>query len=116
MQTNVIVNLQVDGLHYWKGVTEIPEMKEVDFLQHLHRHMFWICAKMQVNHDDRDVEIIMLKRNILKYLNRYWNDTRNCYHFGERSCEMIARELLEKFGLEYCSVLEDNENGAEIYA
>ena len=29
---------------------------------------------------------------------------------------MIARELLEKFSLNYCSVLEDNENGAEVTA
>ena len=28
---------------------------------------------------------------------------------------MIARELYEQFDLEYCSVFEDNENGAEIY-
>ena len=30
------------------------------------------------------------------------------------SCEMIARELAEVFDLFYCSVLEDNENGAEV--
>lgn len=115
MQTNIIVNLQVDGIHYWEGVTEHSELKEVDFLQYPHRHMFHITAKMSVSHDDRDVEIIMLKRKIIKYLYRYWNDTKNCYHFGGMSCEMIARELLDNFGLCYCSVLEDNENGAEIH-
>lgn len=28
---------------------------------------------------------------------------------------MLAKELLEEFDLVYCSVFEDNENGAEIY-
>jgi hypothetical protein len=28
---------------------------------------------------------------------------------------MLAKELLEEFDLTYCSVFEDNENGAEIY-
>ena len=38
-----------------------------------------------------------------------------CHNFKSMSCEMIARELYEGFDLEYCSVFEDNENGAEIY-
>ena len=28
---------------------------------------------------------------------------------------MLAKELLQEFDLTYCSVFEDNENGAEVY-
>ena len=36
-------------------------------------------------------------------------------YLENKSCEMIAQELLEQFDLTYCAVYEDNENGAEIY-
>ena len=32
----------------------------------------------------------------------------------QTSCEQLAGLLLSKFGLTYCKVLEDNENGAEV--
>ena len=58
----------------------------------------------------------MFKRDIQDYLyEKYYNKQDRCHRFGPMSCEMIARELYEKFDLEYCSVFEDNENGAEIY-
>lgn len=108
--TNVVVKLQVEGLHRWQGCN----IKEVIYLINEHRHIFHIVCKKEVSHDDRDIEIITLKHQILKYLhNAYGNEVCT---FGSRSCEMIARELLEKFSLNYCSVLEDNENGAEVTA
>ena len=68
-----------------------------------------------MSHDDRDIEIIMLKRNILEYLNkRYWTENANCLFFDSMSCEMIAAELVKYFALDYCEVLEDGENGAEV--
>ena len=116
LQTNIIINTQVEGIHHW------PEcnIKEVDFLKHPHRHIFYICCKKEVSHDDRDVEIIQLKRKIDQYiLNCYSvvNSTTsgNPCNFGARSCEMLAKELLIEFDLNYCSVFEDNENGAEIF-
>ena len=114
MNTNVIVKLQVEGTHSFPKAREL--FPEVGFLADTHRHMFHITCKKRVNHDDRDVEFIMFKRDILDYLkHKYYNKEDRCHRFGPMSCEMIARELLEYFGLEYCSVFEDNENGAEIY-
>ena len=53
---------------------------------------------------------------VLDYLNKnYYNATYRSCLFNEMSCEMIGRELLDEFKLNYCSVFEDNENGAEIY-
>lgn len=114
MKTNVIVKLQFEGIHHWPGVVEHADLEEVHFLSALHRHIFHVTAKKEVTHDDRDIEIIKLKRNIQKYLNRrYYTENAGCMYLGAMSCEMLAKELAKYFGLNYCEVLEDGENGAE---
>ena len=114
MLTTVISSLQVEGTHRWPDCP-IPE---VAFLRDEHRHMFHIKAEKEVTHDDRDVEIIMMKRSIESYLSaKYRNhsvDGQYC-RFGSLSCEQIAKELVEQFDLIRCSVLEDGENGAAVY-
>lgn len=107
MRIKVVVSLSVEGIHCW---AECP-FNDVDFLRNPHRHQFVIKAKKYARHEDRDVEIIMLKRSMLSYLgNQYGTPCQ----FGTKSCEMIARELCEEFGLCSCEVLEDGENGAEV--
>lgn len=114
MTTNIIVTLQVEGLHNWPAANKI--LPQVGYLSDLHRHIFYITCKLPVYHDDRDVEFIDFKHRIQKYLNdRYYNTDKKCLLFEALSCEMIAKELLEYFKLSYCSVMEDNENGAEIF-
>jgi len=114
MKTNIIVTLQVEGVHNWPNAKNV--FPEVAFLSRAHRHIFHITAKKRVNHDDRDVEFIMFKRDILDYMkNKYWREVIRAYDFKSKSCEMIAKEIVNRFNLEYCSVFEDNENGAEVY-
>ena len=106
MKTSVVVKLQVEGLHRWKDCT----IDEVAYLCEMHRHIFHITCEKKVRHSDRDIEIISFKHEVANYLNaEYGNPVCN---FGEMSCEMIAQELVERFSLERCIVLEDNENGA----
>ena len=105
MQVSIIINTQAEGIHNWPEC----DIKEVSFLKYPHRHIFHICCKKTVNHSDRDIEIIKLKREINDYLISYNGQ------FNNLSCEMICEILLSKFGLNYCSVLEDGENGAEIH-
>lgn len=116
-QTNIIVKLQVEGFHNWPNAKEV--FPDVAFLSDRHRHIFHITCKKEVHHDDRDVEIIRFKREILNYLySKYQSSTLGWHVYlelGAMSCEMLAKELFNKFNLEYCSVLEDNENGAEIH-
>ena len=58
----------------------------------------------------------MFKRKVINYLEtKYYDATYELCNFKNKSCEMIAQELLERFDLTYCAVYEDNENGAEIY-
>lgn len=106
----IVVNLQIEGIHRWR---ECP-IEEVGFIRNSHRHIFHICCKKKVSHNDRDIEIISFKHDIQDFLEKYWHNFCRCYYFGHRSCEMIAEELYRKFNLDYCSVLEDGENGAEI--
>lgn len=114
MTTNIIVNLQVEGLHHWPDARKI--CPEVAFLDDIHRHKWYITAKRQVTHDDRDVEFIMFKRDIEDYLRKkYYRQDYRSHFFGAKSCEMLAKEILEKFECCYVSVFEDNENGAEVY-
>jgi len=115
MRTNIIVTLQVEGLHCWP---ECP-IEEVEFLKSPHRHIFHIECKKEVTHSDRDIEIIKLKRKILDHIMHKYGTSwgRLSYvvvNFGKMSCEQIAEELLIEFELNYCKVLEDNENGAEV--
>jgi len=114
MKTNIICRLQVEGLHWWSEASKYePTMV---YLESPHRHMFHIEVKKAVFHDNRDVEFIVFKRKVKKYLKtKYYDEAFDLCNFKNKSCEMLAKELLDKFNLTYCSVFEDNENGAEIY-
>jgi hypothetical protein len=110
--SEVYCTLEVEGIHNWPGCP----FDEVAYLRVPHRHMFHIKAFKLVTHSDRDVEFIMLKRQIKEYLlNAYADrDENNPFicQFGAQSCEMIAQELIDEFGLSRCEVSEDGENGA----
>ena len=114
MKTNVIANLEIEGLHNWPAADQV--FPEVGLLSNMHRHKWFITAKKRVFHDDRDVEFIMFKRDIIQWLeHQYYNKKSRTHEFGAKSCEMLAKEIMEEFGCVYVSVFEDNENGAEVY-
>ena len=104
------VTFQKEGIHKYPQALTDPKLKDVSFLGHPHRHIFHFRVDIEVFHDDRDIEFILFKRELESL---YSSDGAMNVDF--QSCEMIARELYEQFDLEYCSVFEDNENGAEIY-
>jgi hypothetical protein len=104
MKYAVVVTLQVEGIHSWPTCP----IEEVDFLKLPHRHIFHVKAMKEVRHKDREVEIIMLKRAMKLFLDKFEGN------FGTMSCEQIASVLVENFDLVNCEVLEDNENGAKV--
>lgn len=112
-QTTVFITLQLEGLHQFPKAGDL--FPDVYFLSNLHRHMFHFKLEKQVNHDDRDVEFIMFKREVSEHLNtKYYSSEHKCLHFSNMSCEMIAKELLEHFNCISVEVSEDGENGAKI--
>lgn len=107
----VIVTLQIEGLHNWPSCP----IEEVSYLKDPHRHMFHIKATKEVEHNDRDVEIIQLKHQMQAYLkSKYYSFKLELHKLGSMSCEDIAEDLLNTFNLCECEVLEDGENGASI--
>lgn len=110
MQKRIVVSLQVEGLHCWP---ECP-IEEVKFLRDCHRHIFFVTAKKVVQHNDRDIEIIQLKRAMEYAIKRRFLNDHGICDFGRLSCEDLAEWFMKEFNLTYCKVLEDNENGAEI--
>lgn len=106
IRSAVVVTLEHEATHSWP---ECP-IEEVAFLRQEHRHLFKIKATKVVSHDDREVEIIVLKRNI-----KAWMDQQLGPRLGTLSCEQIARYLISRFELLSCEVLEDGENGALLW-
>lgn len=107
MEINIRIKLFVEGIHCW---SECP-IPEVSFLRNPHRHIFHITCQKEVTHNDRDIEIIMFKREVESYLRTKYGTPCD---FGGMSCEMIASELTNAFKLSICEVMEDGENGAII--
>jgi len=113
-KTFVIVRHQFPALHAW---TNCPH-EEVSFLRHPHRHMFHVEVKVEVKHEDRDVEFFMLKNCLTQMI----HDLYAHRDLGSRSCEMLCHEIRDSLHLNYpeplyihsISVFEDNENGAEV--
>jgi hypothetical protein len=105
----VFCSLSIDGIHRW----DTCPIEEVKFLRDDHRHMFGIKCYAVVNHNDRDIEFIELKHNVLEYLKeKYYDEAKRTHYFGSKSCEMIAEELINEFNLSSCEVNEDGENGS----
>ena len=105
MGTEIVVRLQYEATHSWP---ECP-IEAVKFLKDPHRHIFHIKAYKDVSHSDREIEIIIFKREIMFHLDMNFKGD-----FGTRSCEDIALYLINEFSLSSCEVLEDGENGARV--
>lgn len=112
MTSYIIIKTQFPAIHNWDGVTRFKEeLKDVQFLIYPHRHVFYVTIRFKVTHADRQIEFINAKNRIEAYIQKYYYGK----DIGSKSCEMIAGELLIEFGAYHVKVLEDNENGGEIY-
>lgn len=111
LQTWAVVRFRFEGMHLWKDA--IPE---VEFLKHPHRHIFHVEARVEQRHYERDVEYVLLRKQLVSFVERQeWNSPENT-----RSCETMAHELrayliqLFPFRGIQVSVFEDGENGAMV--
>lgn len=111
MKKFIVATLQIEGIHCWPEC-QIPE---VYFLRSPHRHMFHIKAKKEVTDSNREKEFIVLKREIEFFIRNSFLEKGNI-ELGAMSCEMLAEMLITEFSLSSCSVYEDGENGAEVFA
>lgn len=106
------VTFQREGVHFYPESAIDPHLKDVSFLQYPHRHMFHFKVKLEVTHANRDVEFILLKRE----LESLFGDG-GVLQLDYKSCEMIADDLAKYIRENYpdrdiiIDVSEDNENG-----
>ena len=65
------VSFQKEGVHFFPGADTNPkyatgDWDDVSFLGYPHRHMFHFYVTLGVTHNDRDVEFIQFKRELLR--------------------------------------------------
>jgi hypothetical protein len=99
----VFAQTRFESFHCWPDAPS-----EVSFLKSRHRHEFHVKVYVRVNHSDRDVEFITLKRKVDETI-------RNLLVFDTStwSCEKWANEILGLIRNCYrVEVSEDGENGA----
>lgn len=113
------VTFEKEGLHKYPAALDDPKLKtgdeyDVSFLGYIHRHIFKFKVWISVEHDDRDIEFIQVKR----WLEKLYAEKTLQLDF--RSCEMIAEDLYAQIIARYpgrsvwIEVSEDGENGALI--
>lgn len=109
MKSSIWVTFQKEGIHCYPAAKDI---KGVEFLAYPHRHVFHFKVKIEVYHDDRDIEFILLKRELEQH-----------FKVGEidhKSCEMLANNVMVYMRNNYSyrdievEVSEDGENGATL--
>lgn len=114
-KTWAVVTTEVAGLHCWSGAG-----MQAPYLANRHRHVFKITVWVEQTHDDREIEYIWFKEVVDGYYRRMRGD-QSIVDFGSRSCEMLARGLIEalrkmepawKCRSFKVQVMEDGENGA----
>jgi hypothetical protein len=106
---------QVEVSTRFEGTHKYPKAPAgVEFLAHEHRHIFHVNVRLDVFHNDREVEFILFKREIETFIRN------NMKQLNHRSCEMIGETILEYVTGRYLgrscrvSVFEDGESGAHI--
>lgn len=102
------VTTQFEGFHRYENAP-IP----VAFLSNIHRHMFHVTVWIEQFHNERDVEYILFKRLVIKWIENHQEN-----HTLLGSCETVAEGLgvvvLENYPGRrvMVEVTEDGENGA----
>ena len=135
---SIWVTFKKEGIHKYPAALDDPKLAtgdwdDVSFLGYPHRHIFHFRVRIEVFHDDRDIEFIQFKRWLERLYSGANNGNNNQGSTGAsstdsevllldyKSCEMIADELYEKISAKYpgrfveIDVAEDGENGCSIF-
>ena len=119
-QRSIWVTFRKEGVHLYPGADTDPKLAtgdwdDVSFLGIAHRHIFHFKVRIEVFHNDRDIEFIQFKR----WMERLY--AQDVIQLNHKSCEMIADDLYEEISAKYPSrfveidVAEDGENGCSIF-
>lgn len=117
---SIWVTFRKEGVHLYPAAATDPALAtgdeyDVSFLGVAHRHIFHFKVRIEVFHDDRDIEFIQFKR----WLEKLYNE--DILELNHRSCEMISDELYTQISTRYpgrfveIDVAEDGENGSSTF-
>ena len=117
---SIWVTFKKEGIHKYPAALEDPKLAtgdhyDVSFLGYPHRHIFHFKVRIQVTHNDRDIEFIQFKRWLESL---YAGGT---LELDYKSCEMISDDLYNEISKKYpgrfveIDVAEDGENGCSIF-
>ena len=120
VKRSIWVTFRKEGIHLYPAAKDDPALAtgdwdDVSFLGVAHRHIFHFKVRIEVQHNDRDIEFIQFKR----WLERLYDDS--VIELNHKSCEMIADDLYEQISAKYpgrfveIDVAEDGENGCSIF-
>lgn len=113
----IFIQTSFEGIHRYPNAPE-----GVEFLASPHRHMFGVCLEVEVYHDDRELEFILLKRSVNNWI-KSKQDEFGIWNMGAMSCEQVANWLIKNVKEELpngnkryvkATVDEDGENGAVV--
>lgn len=107
----IYVTFQRAGLHRYPRAEHDADLKDVNYLGYVHRHLFKFRVGIEVFHNDRELEF-----------HQFLNFLQDLYEVGTldldfKSCEMIADDLYEHIADRYpgrtvtIDVSEDGECG-----
>lgn len=106
-KTFIKVRTEFEGFHFYPNASSIDP--RIAFLENEHRHMFKVEVKISVTHDDRELEFFLVKWALTDFLKES--------KMNQMSCEMIARNILDKhlitnYGERYYEIVvsEDGES------
>ena len=108
----ITVTFRKEGMHCYPEALTNPELADVQFLGHPHRHLFWFDVSIQVFENNRDIEYFQFKRWLESIYDNY------TLHLNNQSCEMMCDTLAEVIGEKYpgrvvqIKISEDGENSA----
>ena len=125
-QRSIWVTFRKEGVHMYPGADSDPKLAtgdwdDVSFLGVPHRHIFHFRVRIEVFHNDRDIEFIQFKRWLERLYSEQGTSDSEVLVLDYKSCEMIADDLYEEISTKFpgrfveISVAEDNENGCVIY-
>ena len=119
---SIWVTFRKEGVHKYPGADTDPklatgEWDDVSFLGIPHRHIFHFRVRIEVFHNDRDIEFIQFKRWLERLYSEQGASDSEVLVLDYKSCEMIADDLYKEITAKYpgrfveIDVAEDGENG-----
>ena len=89
-ERSIWVTFSKEGVHMYPGADTDPKLAtgdwdDVSFLGIPHRHIFHFKVRIEVFHNDRDIEFIQFKR----WMQRLY-DVEGVLELNHKSCEMIS--------------------------